>query len=407
MLKNLAIYVYTLTQPIFNNPETDMLASLNFWNTILALEAVFAFVLFVFLIKLSIKTKVYLPLLVFTFLSFAEFTILALIHFGAIEYFPHLIYINEPFFMLFGLLLFLYARSQVYQQFFFRKNDLLFFVPFVLAFITYLPDFLETSTEKLALLSNEGDTGFDIVQYIWEWNFYLVVNIFFLVRAMKELRVYDFKLKAQHSNIKDSSLYFTQLLIKVCLGFYIVELVFVYLTYYGFPHYNQIYLSLNLLTGIVLLLVNIDAIKSHRQIFQNQLSQIKLPVITKNELGKREIKYASSGLNEESSKKIEVSLLQFMEERKPYLEPQLRIKDLSALTEIPVHHISQVLNQSFDKNFYEFINEYRIKEAMRLLKNPKYQDYTYESIAFEVGFNSRSAFYNAFKKINNTTPSRL
>lgn len=384
-----------------------MLENLFFWGVLFSIEAGMAFILFLFFIHLTRKSRVYLPLLIFTLLSFLELSILVLTHTGIIKSVPYLIDINEPFFMLFGLLLFLYARNQVHQQFVFKKSDLLFFVPFVLAFATYLPDFFNSNAQKISQLNLESDKGFDVIRYIWEWNFYLIVNIFFLLKALKELKVYNFKLKNQFSNVTNASLYYTQLLIKICLVLYIVELIFTYATYYGVPNYNEVYLLLNALSVVILLFVGIDAIKSHKNILNKQFSQIELPVITKIESNKETIKYAGSGLNKENSLKLKERLLLYMETHKPYLKPKLRIKDLSDATGISTHHLSQIINESFELNFYEFINGYRIKDAVKILKNPKYKNYTYEAIAFEVGFNSRSTFYTAFKKINNTTPSKF
>ncbi|WP_172435945.1 helix-turn-helix domain-containing protein [Sediminicola luteus] len=327
--------------------------------------------------------------------------ILVLVETGGIADFPHLIDLNEPFFMLYGPLLFLYARNQAHQRFLLKKSDILALIPFVLALFVYIPDLIQTPENKLTRLRNEGNTLFDVGTYIWEWIFYLTVNMYFLLRTIRELRKYDTKLKEQLSNIAKSNLHPTLVLVKVCLVLYLIELLFVYFTYYGFPYYHRTYLYINLLSGIVLMFVSVDAILSHRYIIRNQLTPTLLPVKKENE------KYASSGLTKESSEEIRSRLIRYMEDHRPYLQPQLRIKELSDATGIPTHHLSQVLNESFEQNFYEFINGYRIKEAMKILKDPNYQNYTYEAIAFEVGFNSRSAFYNAFKKINNTTPSKL
>jgi AraC-like DNA-binding protein len=155
-----------------------------------------------------------------------------------------------------------------------------------------------------------------------------------------------------------------------------------------------------------LFLISYDAIRSlnHIQKIQTHWVDLPEPNKIKNENG---IKYAKSALDKETSLNIKERIITYMEQHKPYLEPQLRIKDLSELTEIPPHHLSQVINELLQQNFYEFVNSYRIKEAIRLLKDPKYKTYTYEAIGFEVGFNSKSAFYKAFKKETNTTPAKF
>ncbi|WP_299121441.1 AraC family transcriptional regulator [uncultured Tenacibaculum sp.] len=376
-------------------------------DVLLTIEVLFAFILFFFLIRLTYKSKRYFPLLLFVLLSLFDSFISALVETGAIKKLPYLIDTNEPFFMLFGLLLFLYVRNQVHQCFYFKKTDFLLFIPFVFALLTYLPIFLQNSSNKLVELTLEKNVVFDTSAYIWEWNFYLVVNIYFLLKALRELDIYNLKLKTQLSNIRNSNLYYTQVLIKICIGLYVLEFLLTFLTYYGITYNKLIYSLLEVLSGVFLLLIAVDAILSHKYIAENNLSKTNLSLVTDIGSEEKTVKYASSGLNNEASKDIKERLLQFMKEYKPYLKPKLRIKELSEAINIPSHHLSQVINESFQQNFYEFINSYRIEEAMKILKDPKYKNYTYESIAFEVGFNSRSAFYTAFKKIHNTTPSKM
>lgn len=68
-------------------------------------------------------------------------------------------------------------------------------------------------------------------------------------------------------------------------------------------------------------------------------------------------------------------------------------------------YLSRVINQTFNCNFSSLINKYRINEARKLLSDPKFESYSIEGIAFEVGYNSKSVFNNAFKKQTGLTPS--
>ena len=74
---------------------------------------------------------------------------------------------------------------------------------------------------------------------------------------------------------------------------------------------------------------------------------------------------------------------------------------------VPQHHLSQILNEKLNQNFFDFVNNYRIQEAKKLLVSPDGGLLTILAIAEEVGFNSKSAFNNAFKKVTNTTPSEF
>jgi AraC-like DNA-binding protein len=68
------------------------------------------------------------------------------------------------------------------------------------------------------------------------------------------------------------------------------------------------------------------------------------------------------------------------------------------------HRLSQVINESFHQNFYDFINTYRIEESKIRLINPESDKYKIISIAYDSGFSSKSSFYNAFRKNTGITP---
>lgn len=99
-------------------------------------------------------------------------------------------------------------------------------------------------------------------------------------------------------------------------------------------------------------------------------------------------------------------LKSYMEENKPYLLEDCTIMNVSEQTGISVHHLSNILNQRFDKNFSEFINEYRVNEAKAILDSPQSVKMTLEAIGYECGFGSKASFNKAFKKHTNLTPSQ-
>lgn len=138
---------------------------------------------------------------------------------------------------------------------------------------------------------------------------------------------------------------------------------------------------------------------------------IKQPVIfgelvhNHNEEKKEPEKYIKSGLKEDEADKYLQKLLHCMEKDKPYLNGDLSIHDLSELTGISRHHITQVLNEKYKRNFFTFINEYRVKEVQKRFENPKYNNFTILAIAFDSGFNSKAAFNSIFKSQTGLTPS--
>ena len=116
-------------------------------------------------------------------------------------------------------------------------------------------------------------------------------------------------------------------------------------------------------------------------------------------------KYAKSALSREMSDEYYCRLIEIMENKKPYIKNDLTLQSLASLLSISNHHLSQVINEKFNKNFFEFINSYRIEEAKVLLSDPQKNHLTMAAVAFEAGFNSVSSFNSVFKKITNMTPS--
>jgi len=117
-------------------------------------------------------------------------------------------------------------------------------------------------------------------------------------------------------------------------------------------------------------------------------------------------RYMRSGLTETQARKYLDKILALMDQEKPYLNRDLTIYDLSIQTGISRHHITQVLNDIYGRNFFTFINEYRVNEVIRRMKDPKNKNFTVLAIAYDSGFNSKSTFNTIFKNITNLTPTQ-
>ncbi len=100
-------------------------------------------------------------------------------------------------------------------------------------------------------------------------------------------------------------------------------------------------------------------------------------------------------------------LLELMEREKPYLNPRLTLSDLAHLLHTNVHQLSKLINEGFDKNFYDFINGYRVQEFKRRVVLQEYKNQTLLAVAFSVGFNSKTAFNRSFKKLTKRTPRQF
>jgi AraC-like DNA-binding protein len=117
-------------------------------------------------------------------------------------------------------------------------------------------------------------------------------------------------------------------------------------------------------------------------------------------------KYAKSGLSTEQLENYKERLTLLMESEQVYLNSDLTLPKLALQVQCPVNHLSQVINSGFDMSFFDYLNQFRINDAKKLLCLEDGQLQAVLSIAFEVGFNSNSAFYAAFKKSCGMTPAQ-
>ena len=115
-------------------------------------------------------------------------------------------------------------------------------------------------------------------------------------------------------------------------------------------------------------------------------------------------RYERSGMDASMMNDYEAALAAFMQKSRIYLDPDLSLEVLASRMKMSRHHLTQLLNERLEKNFYSFINEYRIGEAIDRLNDPS-SHVNILSLAFDCGFNSKSSFNNYFKKITGTTPT--
>jgi len=134
------------------------------------------------------------------------------------------------------------------------------------------------------------------------------------------------------------------------------------------------------------------------------LNSIVLFVLQKSGLFTKNKKYEKSRLNISGKVVYQKKLVEYMEKHKPYRDASLTLTDLSKRLSITMCYLSQVINESFNQNFNDFINGYRIKESQHLLLDHSNGKMTVLEIAYKVGFNSKSAFNKAFKKHTGMTP---
>lgn len=138
-------------------------------------------------------------------------------------------------------------------------------------------------------------------------------------------------------------------------------------------------------------------------VIKEQSRELPVPLL---KAYKPPVKYCNSSISGEQVWQVCQSLEKLMAERKLFLQPDLTINQLAAAVPCTRHQLSQVLNETLQQSYYDYINGLRMEEAKNLLCKPEYQEYKIASIAYDAGFNSLSTFNEVFKKHTGKTPSQ-
>lgn len=295
--------------------------------------------------------------------------------------------------------LFLYVLSASYSNFKLKPIHLLHSISFIIVNLIYLPRFyLKNSIEKIEFLKNfknlfevQFNHAFLHLQVIA----YLIL-IFITLQKAKKLYLENYA----GENLKSYRWLF-QLSVAVALlyGIAFLKNIFKFSSEYEDISY-LIRASLYVFNLLIVCWYLFKAL-NNPDLFRSVDSKLKLV----DSIISEEKKTSNSllvGTNFNDELKI---LKDYMENEKPFLNPSLTVKDLSKEIKIPARELSVLINHQLGQHFFDFVNSYRIKNAMQLLTDPNSKKVTVLEILYEVGFNSKSSFNTAFKKHTGFTPT--
>jgi len=117
------------------------------------------------------------------------------------------------------------------------------------------------------------------------------------------------------------------------------------------------------------------------------------------------VKYQKSAIGEGHLSEIHLELLTLMDQKKLFKDPALSLSELARQLNVHSNSLSQVINRLEHKNFYDYVNALRIDEFKTIVAFPENQKFTLLSLAYEVGFNSKTSFNRNFKKITGLSPT--
>ncbi len=302
--------------------------------------------------------------------------------------------------LLLGPFLYLYTRSALFKDFFFSPKMLLHFIPFILLELVSLIAYWSLShDEKINLLqqlTNRQVHGvFDAVSALIFLHFFTYQ--FFAWQLIKR---YQAIAASRFSDLQKNNVYWLKTLQVAFLLFFFLGLIktFIYLT----PFANFYYVVFFLLVTLLFVFVNRVVLKAlnnpamFTSLEENDATGAAPPA---------GMKYGGSAVTENEKEILRNKILDHMVAKRPYLDANLSLDELAKQLQLKPRILSQLINESIGQSFFDFVNNYRINEAKKMLDNPEDPKITVLEVLYAVGFNSKSSFNTLFKKQTGLTPS--
>ena len=297
-----------------------------------------------------------------------------------------------------GPLIWLYVARLTIADFRIRKKHILIFVPFFLDLVYVVGKALYVRVFAVAEKVSFYDTQIPLVQleFLIHDGLAILYNTAFFVMSYLLLGRYRSSLKQNFSSTRHINLFWLQSILVVLTltllawaSYHLVE-IFMYPTPLASETYYPFWVAVILVTLTL----------GYRSLLQPHIH------LNETESAPSSSKYQSSRLGNEELYALAVKLKSVVESEKLYLNPTLRLADLCTSLHLPSHTVSQVISQGLDTTFYDLINGYRVDEVKRLLSLEGKKHLSLIALAYEAGFNSKTAYYDAFKKYTGKSPSQ-
>lgn len=308
---------------------------------------------------------------------------------------PFFINLSPPFVLLMGPALWLYVKCLTIPDFTISRRHLVLLSPFLVVFVLFLiNDYSKPIALRIDMDSHEGFKKgflFPLVMVLIATS-----NIGYTIWGLLMISSYRKKMKRFYSGSRHLELRWLRFLLILSLIAYSVisALYTVGSAIYIMP-FNTIQIMGFSVASTFIIIIGFFGLK------QGDLFS-SVPAAYRE--FESEPKITLAGVSK-SDQEFVALLLQYMKEKKPYLNPELSLEALSNCLKVTTEYLSGILNGSLNMNFYDFINHYRIEEFKCLCKDPAKRKLTIIALAMDSGFNSKATFNRVFKKNTGLTPS--
>jgi AraC-like DNA-binding protein len=354
------------------------------------------FLLFLLLIKKD-KSSADKILLIWLLLLFVHQLFNYLIETKELEEYPHMLGIEFPLPVLHGVLLFIYVLEITGRKLKKRFYYFLHFIPTISLVLLAIPFYSLSGVEKIAVMDNAGE-GF-LWYVIYHSSLMFISGLGYSIWSLYLIRKHQKNIQHDYSNTDKKELQWLQYL---SIGLGIIWFIVLFA--------DDVSL---IFTGVVVLVLFIGFFGINQlNIFQTKMVSPSNLIVPENEkiektmsLSSSPKRYAKSGLTEEMATKIYANLNELMTKESLFNNNDITLTELAKQLDIHPNHLSQVINEKEQKNFYNYINALRIKEFIKLASLPENKKFTLLALAYDCGFNSKSTFNKHFKENTGKTPT--
>ncbi len=391
----------------------------NIAKIILYLGAIQGILLSVFLFSIKANKLSNRLLALLTFLWGIFLFAYALQFEGLYRKYPHFLKVFYQFLFVFFPLMYLHAKYLLTDFKKFQKNDFLHFLPLVISVLLYSGFYLHSAHTKLELNRHPSEF-YRILQIIGD-EFIGLQGIVYSIVTLQMIGKYKRKIQEYESTVSKMLIRTLNIGTSLNLTAWIIGFVGIQFKYLD-PGFNFDFFTMTYLVMVVVIyVVSYAAIKSP-EIFKLDRAKIRVvrfgnpvnAIAAMKNTGVRKLGVSEfvrmepkSDMQDVSPELVEINrkLVDFMNNDKPFLDPDLTLPELARRLEVSRNQLSGVINQIHGINFYQFVNQYRVNEVQQLMDDPDNSNLKLISLAYEAGFNSKASFNRIFKQMTNMTPS--
>ncbi len=310
--------------------------------------------------------------------------------------YPFFLVTAPPIILLHGPALWFYVKSLTDQNFRFRSGYLLHFLPFALMMVGLFFHVYSLPAEAKIKMVQDGSITDHLVYKIFVVAIALSTTGYSIWGLAMVLR-YNKKIKTYFSHIEKIDLSWLKILLAGAIIVYgIINTVYIIDLFIPVASFGAMQFFSFVFGAVYIIFLGFFGLQQGN-LFASQKINMNLEEAVEQHKTER-----NAGGKDE---KFVHFLLEHMKEEKPYLNSDLNISKLSRELDVTPEYLSKLINTKLNKNFFDFVNRYRVNEFKECCKNSSHQNLSLIGLAYNCGFNSKATFNRVFKNIAGVTPS--